>query len=147
MLLCYLEFAGDDDEIDLFEENEPFLEPAGSQPMINANQNTLENAVQKLEEVARELFDCWNRRQVKTKLQQATVEAFGQIHNPDSNPSGVQPSRAIYKCPVDTCESDQIRGDDIPRHFQKFGILKIVDDAAEYMSNLRKNKAGNVRNC
>ena len=77
-------FDGDDDEIDLFEENEPFLEPAGSLPMINANQTTLEKVVKKLEDVTRELLDCWNRRQVKTKLQETTLEAFGKIHNTDS---------------------------------------------------------------
>ena len=55
-----------------------------------------------------------------------------------SNPSGDQPSRAWYKCPVDTCESEQIRGDDIARHFQKIANLKIVDDATENLTNLRK---------
>ena len=60
-----------------------------------------------------------------------------------SNPSGDQPSRAWYKCPVDTCESEQIRGDDITRHFQKFANLKIVDDATENLTNLRKNNEAN----
>ena len=52
-----LETAGenindDDDNIDLFdEENEPCFDPAGSQPMIDANQATLERVEKKLKKL------------------------------------------------------------------------------------------------
>ena len=58
-----------------------------------------------------------------------------------SNPSGEQPSRAFYKCPVDTCTYGKIRGDDISRHFQRFANLDIVDNATEHFSNLRTQKS------
>ena len=58
-----------------------------------------------------------------------------------SNPSGEQPSRAFYKCPVDTCTYDKIRGDGIPGHFQSFANLDIVDNATEHISNLKKQKS------
>ena len=79
----------DEDHVDLFEdETEPFFEPAkdhaGSQPMINANETQLGIAEGKLKRVAKSLIENWNLRQSKSKLQEATQKAFGQIHDIES---------------------------------------------------------------
>ena len=53
--------------------------------------------------------------------------------------SGYQASREKYKCPVKECKKSELRGDDIPKHFAKYGNLIILDKAAEDLSNLRKS--------
>ena len=101
-----LEVAGDDEneeDINLFDdENEPFVEPKeevvkyvkknvdiqigsnNSQPLVNSNQKTLDNVVVKLKDIVKELLVNWKIRQTKTKLQEATLNAFGQIHDVNS---------------------------------------------------------------
>ena len=79
----------DEDHVDLFEEEtETFVETAkdhaGSQPMINANETQLGIAEGKLKRVAKSLIENWNLRQNKSKLQEATQKAFGQIHDIES---------------------------------------------------------------
>ena len=49
--------------------------------MWNATQETLNGVEKKLKDVARELVYNWDRRQGKTELQEATVCAFGTIHD------------------------------------------------------------------
>ena len=79
----------DEDHVDLFEEEtETFVETAkdhaGSQPMINANETQLGIAEGKLKRVAKSLIENWNLHQNKSKLQEATQKAFGQIHDIES---------------------------------------------------------------
>ena len=52
--------------------------------------------------------------------------------------SGYQPSRDTYKCPVEKCKSQNIRGDDISKHFQSHGNLLVLDKANEHQSELKK---------
>ena len=52
--------------------------------------------------------------------------------------SGYRPSRDKYQCPVKMCKSE-IRGDDIPKHFQTYSNLLALDKANENQSVLRKN--------
>ena len=107
-----LETAGeninnDDDNIDLFdEENEPCFDPAGSQPMIDANQATLERVEKKLKEVTKELIANWDRRQIKTELQKATLEAFGQIHNIES-PASIELIIELMQTVITSLPSNQ----------------------------------------
>ena len=107
-----LETAGenindDDDNIDLFdEENEPCFDPAGSQPMIDANQATLERVEKKLKEVTKELIANWDRRQIKTELQKATLEAFGQIQNIES-PASIELIIELMQTVITSLPSNQ----------------------------------------
>ena len=52
--------------------------------------------------------------------------------------SGYQPSRDNYKCPVEKCKSQNIRGDDISKHFESQGNLLVLDKANEHQSELKK---------
>ena len=52
---------------------------------------------------------------------------------------GYQPSRDKDKCPVDNCKLENIRGDDIKKHFQSKGNLLALDQANTHQSELRKN--------
>ena len=52
---------------------------------------------------------------------------------------GYQKSRDKYKCPVNNCKAENIRGDDIKKHFQSRGNLIALDQANEHQSELRKN--------
>ena len=52
--------------------------------------------------------------------------------------SGYQPSRDNYKCPVEKCKSQNIRGDDISKHFESQGNLLVLDKAIEHQSELKK---------
>ena len=52
--------------------------------------------------------------------------------------SGYQPSRDKYKCVVNNCKAQKIRGDDITKHFQNHSNLLALDQANEHQSDLRK---------
>ena len=54
-------------------------------------------------------------------------------------PVGYQKSRDKYKCPVNDCKLEKIRGDDIKGHFQSKGNLLALDQANAHQSELRKN--------
>ena len=55
---------------------------------------------------------------------------------------GYQPTRD--KCPLDNCKLENIRGDDIKKHFQSIGNLLALIQANTHQSELRKNfKASN----
>ena len=59
-------------------------------------------------------------------------------------PSSIQPSRQKYKCPVKDCKNE-IRGDDIPKHFRKCANLMALDKALENYSILKKcEKEGDI---
>ena len=60
---------------------------------------------------------------------------------PDRGPwaSDSQPSREKYKCPVNLCKCENIRGDDIQKHFQNKSNLLALDQANEHQSTLKKS--------
>ena len=69
------------EDFSLFDEDyQRVREFAGSLQMINANNETLQKVERKLQQVAGEMITRWDFRQSKTKLQTATINAFGLIH-------------------------------------------------------------------
>ena len=94
------------DDISLFdEEYQPVLELAGSVQINNANQVSLDRAISKLQEIAAELVLFWDRRQTNTLLQNATMKAFGQIHE-NNEESIVQRIDLLNKVIVTLLHSD-----------------------------------------
>ena len=59
---------------------------------------------------------------------------------PDRGPwaSETQPSREYYKCPVNLCNLEKIRGDEIKQHFIDTSNLLALDQANEHQSTLKK---------
>ena len=59
---------------------------------------------------------------------------------PDRGPwaSETQPSREYYKCPVNLCNLEKIRGDEIKQHFIDTSNLVALDQANEHQSTLKK---------
>ena len=60
---------------------------------------------------------------------------------PDRGPwaSDYQPSSEKYKCPVNLCKSENIRGDDIQKHYQNKSNLLALDQGNEHQSTLKKS--------
>ena len=59
--------------------------------------------------------------------------------------SGYTPARDKYKCPVNNCKAENVRGYDITGHFRTNSDLKSLDEALENFSLLKKDlKAGVV---
>ena len=52
--------------------------------------------------------------------------------------AGNRPSTQYYKCPIQDCKSQHIRGDEIKMHFQDKSNLLALDQANEHQSELRK---------
>ena len=78
----------DNGELALYHEKLVALELGGSMAVTNANVLTLEKIQEKLTCLAKDLIDKWNRRQTKTKLQEAAQNAFAIIHD-TNDPSNI----------------------------------------------------------
>ena len=52
--------------------------------------------------------------------------------------AGNQPSTQFYKCPIQDCKFQHIRGDEIKKHFQDKSNFVALDQANEHQSELRK---------
>ena len=82
----FAELLVDSDNFSLFDEENYRVREQGnakknnSLPITDANIETLQIVERNLQEVAAELKNRWDIRQTKTKLQKATIEVFGQIH-------------------------------------------------------------------
>ena len=87
----FSELLANKDNNGLFdEENQQVLELAGSVQINNANDETLRKVEMKLQEIAQELKNRWNIRITKTRLQEATIRAFGKIHPENSLESMIE---------------------------------------------------------
>ena len=53
--------------------------------------------------------------------------------------AGTQPSKQIYKCPIQDCKSQNIYGYDVKKHFEDKSNFVALDQANEHQSELRKN--------
>ena len=84
----------------LFYFHEQFLHSKGSVPIENATEETLTRVEKQLQDVAKGLVDNWDKRQNKTKLQEATINAFGEIHElgAENIVSMVSLIKGVLKC-------------------------------------------------
>ena len=84
----FSELLANVENVSLFdEENQNVLELAGSVQINDANEENLRKVEQKLQEIAKELKKRWEIRLTKTRLQVATIKAFGKIHDEENQNS------------------------------------------------------------
>ena len=66
------------------------------------------------------------------------MKGQGQVPRKRGPIAGNRPSTQFYKCPIQDCKSQHIRGDEIKKHFQDKSNLLALDQANEHQSELRK---------
>ena len=76
-------------EKDPIEEDDGFVEEGNPNPdkslvIENANDETLTAVIRKLQKIIKELLIRWDLRQIRTDLQNATMQAFGKLHDSDN---------------------------------------------------------------
>ena len=95
----FAELLSNAENVSLFdEENQNVLELAGSIQINNANEDTLKKVELKLQEMAKELKNRWEIRLTKTRLQEATIKAFGKIHDEENLETMIEYLQDVIVC-------------------------------------------------